>query len=256
MKTRLPLAALLIAATAQTAFAFMPDDEARRAVVQLRNDTEARFQKLESGSRGQLELANQLDELRGEVARLRGQVEVLTHELETAQKRQRDFYVDLDNRLRRLEPGAAGIHPAAPGTLPGATGPATPQAPVVDTAAESREFEAALGLVKEGKHADAFSALDRFTKTRPQSALLPGAHFWAGSSALQARNIGAAISHFNNVIERFPQDTRAPDAMLGLANAQQALNDPRAARRTLETLLEKYPASDAAQVAKQRLAAR
>lgn len=231
------------------AIAFMPDDQARQAVVQLRNEMEARFQTLEAGSRGQLGLANEMEQLRAEIARLRGQVEMLTHDLEGAQKRQRDFYGDLDNRLKRLEPSATSLG-AAPAVSEAASS-ATP-----DTATESREFEAGLTLVKAGKHAEAFAALERFTRTRPQSSLLPGAHFWAGSSALQARNIDAALRHFTVVIERFPQDSRTPDALLGLANAQQALNDARAARRTLETLVERHPGSEAAQVARQRLGSR
>ena len=54
----------------------------------------------------------------------------------------------------------------------------------------------------------------------------------------------------------WPNDPVAPDAMLGLANSQQAAGDARTAQRTLQTLIERYPTSNAAQAAKQRLAKR
>ncbi len=46
---------------------------------------------------------NQVEALQSEISRLRGQLEVLSNGLENAQKRQRDMYLDLDTRLRRIE---------------------------------------------------------------------------------------------------------------------------------------------------------
>ena len=64
-----------------------------------------------------LELSQQLERLRQEVTQLRGQLEVSANEVQMASKRQRDMYVDLDTRMRRLEvPAAAGaVAPAAAG---------------------------------------------------------------------------------------------------------------------------------------------
>jgi TolA-binding protein len=62
-----------------------------------------RLDKLEASSRAQLELANQIELLKAEIARLRGENEVLSNDLANANKRQKDFYVDLDNRLRKIE---------------------------------------------------------------------------------------------------------------------------------------------------------
>ncbi len=237
MKRLLPLAALLVLSSAGPAQAGLFDDaEARKEIMNLRLELESR---LETTSRGQLELANQNEQLRGEIARLRGQVELLTNEVETLKGRQRDFYVDLDNRMRQLE-----------------TNPAAAQAAAADPAAESADYENALNLLKDGKHSEALTAFDAFVTKYPASSFAPGAHFWAGNAALQAKDVAAATRHFNTVLNKWPNDNVAPDAMLGLANSQQAMGEAGVSRRTLQALTERYPQSNAAQVAKQRLGAR
>lgn len=245
MKALLPLAAVLSLLSGSAAHAALfGDNEARQQITQMREDLEGR---LETTSRGQLELANQNEQLRAEVARLRGQIEVLVNEAETAKQRQRDFYVDLDNRLRRLESGAA---PAANSN--GASAPASPGAAPA-SGGESADYEAALNLLKDGKHAEALAAFETFLGRYPSGSFAPGAHFWAGNAAMHAKDVNAANKHFNTVLSKWPNDGTAPDAMLGLANSQQALGDNAGSRRTLQTLVERYPQSNAAQVARQRL---
>lgn len=250
MKRLLPLAALLALAPAAPAHAqlFGGDTEARNQIIQLRQDVQG---QIETTSRGQLELAMQNEQLRAEVARLRGQIELLGNEVETLKQRQKDFYVDLDARLRRFESAAAAnAAPAAADAAPAATAPA--QAPTAP-ASESAEYEGALALLKNGKHKDAQAAFERFVTRYPAGNFTAGAHFWAGNAALQARDVASATRHFKTVIDKWPKDNVAPDAMLGLANSQQAMNDAAGARRTLQSLVERYPQSNAAQVARQRL---
>ena len=237
MKRLLPLAVLLALSSAGPAQAGLFDDaEARRQISDMRQDLEGR---LETTSRGQLELANQNEQLRAEVARLNGQIELLVNEVETLKQRQRDFYVDLDTRLRQLESSGPGAGAAN-----------------ADPAAESGEYEAALNLLKDGKHGEALAAFDAFVAKYPSGNFSAGAHFWAGNAALQAKDINAANKHFNTVLTRWPNENVAPDAMLGLANTQQALGDAPTSRRTLQALVDRYPQSNAAQVARQRLGQR
>ncbi len=249
MNKLLPVAILLAGLGINTAHAqlFGGDEQARRQIAELREQLTAR---IEATSRGQLELSNQVQSLRDELANVRGQVEVLTHELESLKQRQRDFYVDLDKRIQRFE----GV-----GTAPGADAagqpgvPAAPPAASADPAAEAAEYEAALSQLKGGKHAEALAGFNRFIAKYPQSTSLPNAHFWAGNAALQARDISASRNHFNTVLQRWPQDRVAPDAMLGLANTQQALGDAKGSQETLRRIKSQYPNSSAAQVATQRL---
>src|SRR5690348_15269074 len=102
--------------------ALFDDEEARRRIEstnvrlsQLQRQIEDRVTALEQRMQGQglADLANQLQLLQGDIAKLRGQIEVVTYELEQAQKRQRDLYVDLDARLRKIESAAASAADAA-----------------------------------------------------------------------------------------------------------------------------------------------
>lgn len=251
MNKLLPIAFVLATLGFNSAHAqlFGGDDQARRQIVELRNEMTAR---MEASNRGQLELSNQNEMLRSEVANLRGQIEVLTHELESLKQRQRDFYVDLDKRMQRIEGAAVpATSPNAAAASPG--NPPTANASSTDPAGESTEYEAALTLLKGGKQTEALAAFNRFIARHPQSASLPNAHFWAGNAALQARDISASRGHFNTVLQRWPQDKVAPDAMLGLANTQQALGDARGSQETLRRVISQYPNSTAAQQASQRL---
>jgi tol-pal system protein YbgF len=241
------LAALLCAALPVRAGLF-DDDEARRQISDLRaqinNNILPQLEKIETTQRGQLELSSQIEALRAEVARLRGQIEVLTFELESAQKRQKDFYVDLDSRLRKLE------SPPAPKAEQSAPTPATAPA---DPAAETRDYEAALNLFKSAKYKEAVAAFQGFIKAYPSGGFLPSAHYWAGNSHYQLREYAKASDLYNTVVTSWGSDAKAPDAMLGIANCQQETGDAKGSRKTLESLVAKYPTSPAAEIARQRL---
>ena len=55
------------------------------------------------------------------------------------------------------------------------------------------------------------------------------------------------------MLSAWPEDAKAPDALLNIASSQEALGDRRGAQKTLEGLLVKYPQSPAAASARQRL---
>ena len=94
----------------------------RHSIGKLRTQDQAldaRIAKLEELLSNQplLELHNQIEALRLDLSKLQGQIEVLVNENELNQKRQKDFYIDLDSRLRRMEQSggsaASGAAPAA-----------------------------------------------------------------------------------------------------------------------------------------------
>lgn len=221
------------------------DEEARKQIAEHRAATEAR---LDTQAKAQIELSSQIQRQADEIARLRGQIETLGYELETAKKRQQDFYIDLDTRLRKLEPQAtAGPVTESAGEAPTAVKPAA------DPAQESQAYEAALNLFKANKFKEAAIAFAAFVQKYPESTLAPNAQFWQGNAWYAQRDCRKAIEVESYVPTKWPDSPKAPDALLAIATCQQELGNPTGTRTTLEKLVAKYPNAPAAETARQRL---
>ena len=244
---RLPLLLLLAGALPAQAGLF-DDEEARARIEKLRQEFAQHAQqvngRLETLGKNQLDFANQVEALRNDLSRLRGQAELLINDMEATQKRQRDFYVDLDNRLRKLETAASEARPADP---------APAETPKVDPAAELRDYEAALNAFKSAKYREALNGFSTFIKAHPASNLQASAHYWAASSHFQLKEYAPAAQLFGHMAGAWPADARAADALLGQANALAATGDLAGSRRALEAILARYPQSSAADAARQRL---
>ena len=234
-----PVTLLLAGLLAMPAWAGLFDDEeARGRIEQLRVEVTELGKRAEIVNRNQIDFANQVESIKADIAKLRGQIEVLTYELEAAQKRQKDFYVDLDNRLRKLETPPAE---------------AKPEAPKLDPAQETRDYEAALANLKAAKFKEAAASFIAFIKAYPNSSLAASAHYWGGYAHAQARDHAGAAELFGKFAAGWPKDERAPLALESRVASLDALKDTKAARAALEQLVESYPASDAGKRAKLRL---
>ena len=245
LSTSLTTLTLLLAVIGapQARAALFDDDEARRQVKDLSIKTNERLDTL---SKAQIDLVNQIQALREENARLNGQVESLTYELESAKKRQQDFYLDLDGRLRKMEPSSPESKQVDE------TKPAG-DAKKVDPVAEARDYEAALNLFKANKVKEAAAAFEAFVKTYPESSLAPNAQYWQGNAYYTLHDCKKSIDAHRVVVSRWPQNAKAPDSLVNIATCQQELGDAKGAKTSLETVLIKYPDSPAAATAKKRL---
>ncbi len=264
--------ALLFALTvAVPAYAGMFDDDfARKGVAdqarrldefkleaKSQTDTLAgRLGKLEEALRGNqvtqqsiLELVNQMELLKREIQSLRGQIEVVNNGVESNAKRQRDMYVDLDTRLRRMEPSTAPPSAAAPADA-AAPAAAPPAAAAAD---ETRMYETAQQQRRLGNYRDAITSLQSFLGQYPKSTLAHRAQYWIGDSYFNLRDYKNAIASQQKLIAAYPDSASAPDAMLNIASAQAELGEAASARKTMDGLVVRYPGSDAAEKAKRRL---
>jgi tol-pal system protein YbgF len=242
------------------------DEEARRRVEKLRQelsqqgrDNEARIARLEESIRsiGVIELVRQIDELNAEIARLRGQLEVLGNDNQLIQKRQRDFYLDLDSRLKHLEGGAGISAPAMP--VDGNAGPSAAAQPAhaptkEDQAREVKAYDTASNLFRRNDFASAIDAFRAFVKDYPASPLAANAGYWIGISYANMRDYRSALAAQQELLARFPQSPKAPDALLAIAAIQAEQGDAGSARNTLEDIIARFPGSEAAGKARTRLA--
>lgn len=263
-------AALGLAAPAQAGL--FDDEEARRQIAELRKQvadqklsTEEKLVRLDEAikSLGVIQLLQQIEMLNAEIAKLRGQIEVLNFQSEQVQKRQRDFYVDLDTRIRNLESGgkpagalaapadAASSGPiAAVGTRPGATAPAAP-----NPAAENKAYDAAQNLFKKGDYAKAVDAFSTFLQAYPGSTLAANAQYWIGISHFNLKDYKNAQAAQESLIKLYPESNKLPDALLAIGSIQLEQADNGSARNTLEDIIAKYPGTEAAAKARTRLQA-
>ncbi len=234
------------------------DDEAHQKIAALQQQIqgmEERVAQMENTARSQgVGMLSQMDEIKSELATLRGQVEVHTHNIETTQKRQRDLYVDLDSRLRKLENvgGAAADTPGQADSAKPASSDQTPVGAVV--ADEAKAYDAALGLFKSGNYQGAIDGFQSFVGAHPDSQLAPSAYYWIGNSYFNLRDYKNAIANQQKLVSQYPSSPKVPDALLNIASSQQGLGDTSAAKKTLKNIVAKYPLSNAAELAKKRLA--
>src|SRR5574343_967127 len=235
--------ALLIAAlgAAQAQAGVFDDDEARRQIADQRIKTEARF---DQQAKAQLDLSSQIQRQADEITRLRGQIETLNYELETAKKRQQDLYLDLDTRLRKCESPTA-----AAGDVPNGAA----AKPAGDPAKESLEYEVALNQFKAGKYKEAAAGFGAFVQKYPDSSLAPNARSWLGNAWYAQRDCKRAIEAQSVVTTKYADSPKASHAGLAISTCQQEMGNPTGAKRSLETVLAKYPGTPAADTARERL---
>lgn len=245
----------LLALAAAPAFAqgLFDDNEARKRIANLRSDFEATHKSVEErlaridtalqDKRALLDLATLIDGMKQDVNKLRGQIEVIVNQTENLEKRQRDLYVDLDARLRKMEQAQTQIVEKL-------------AQPERDAQAEKTAYESALNQFKVGNYQSAIAAFQTFMVNFPNSQLVPSAQYWVGNAYYALRDYKVAIAAQEKVVASWPENAKAPDALLNIASSQVELGDQKSARETLKILITKYPLSPAAEQAKQRLGGR
>ncbi|KAG0163204.1 hypothetical protein DFQ30_000546 [Apophysomyces sp. BC1015] len=184
-----------------------------------------------------LDQSNHLDQLNQQVATLRGQNEDLANQVAALQKQQRDYYTDLDARLKKFEPQQQ--------TVDGVQGEVQP--------GEMDAFNAALQLFKNGDFKGAVSRFRAFVSKYPNSPYQPSAQYWLGNALYAQRDYKGSTAVLQGVVAKYPTHPRAPEALLAIANNQLEQRQKDAAKRTLAQVLKQYGESSAAQAAQSRL---
>ena len=211
-------------------------------------------------NQGVIGLLNEVEALKAEIARLRGNQEEQAYQMDVAEKRVKDLYVDLDSRINQLkemlsrqtasQADAVRLQPAQ-----GLSSvPAEAAVPATDSDAESRAYAVAHTLVKGGKYKEAVQSMQAFLSLYPSGSLAPNAVYWMGFSQVNLGDFPGAANSYQRLISDYPNSPKAPDAMLSLARARIQSNELPQARAMLEQLATKYPASKAAITAKKLLA--
>ncbi len=203
-----------------------------------------------------LQLQAQIDALKQEMANLRGEREQLLREISLLQRAQKDTNADIDERFQKLYDQLAKQEaPAAKEETPKSS-KVNVQVDGFEFLAEpqeKRDFEAAFVLFRKGDFTAAAKEFSLFVSVYTASGYKPSALYWLGSAKFARRDFNEAIAQLKTLVSDYPNHARTPEAMLTIGNAQLELKQSKEARKTFNELLKLYPTTEAAAAAKDRL---
>jgi tol-pal system protein YbgF len=251
---------MLAVALAPARAALFDDDEARKAILDLRKQHDqlrtkqeatnaeltktnaALMEQVQQLRRSVLELNSQLEAIRGDMAKLRGTDEQLARDIADVQRKQKDISSatqGVDDRIKKLEP----IRVSNDGRE------------FMADAEEKRQFDEALAMLRGGDFDKASTMFGVFVRRYPGSGYADSARFWLGNALYGKREYKEAILAFRTMANSAPDHPRAPEALLAIANCQVESRDIKTARATIGELIKVYPKSEAAQAGRERLPA-
>jgi len=219
-------------------------------------------QRSSAGNQATAELFYMIQQLQQEVRRLQGQVEEQQHMITRLQEQGRDRYIDLDQRILDLSEKMASRPepaPASASAASAASGAAGGQA--VETreyrqpdAEERKAYNEIQDLIRNQKAYDeAITRLYEFIDKYPEGDLTVNAYYWLGEVYLVKPQLEQAKQAFTIVATRFPDHRKAPDAVYKLGVTLDRLGESDEARRRMQSVVDDYPDSSAAELAKKFL---
>lgn len=231
-------------------------------------DRVAALEARAADNQANVDLLNQVGQLRNQVQTLQAQLEELQQQNQQLQAQTKNQYIDLDSRLGRLEGGPVIPPPPAPGASASTTTsppPPVPQdrAPAVygdpgalsQGAGERAAYDTAFNALKSGQYAQAAELFQEFLGKYPSGSFAPNALYWLGESYYVTQNYDLARQQFQSLLDRYPTHDKAPGALLKVGLSLYGARDYDGAQRALDEVVSRYPGTDAARTASDRLSA-
>jgi len=198
---------------------------------------------------GLMSLLTKLESLQQDVQGLRNDIETMQHQVEQSNLRQKDLYLDVDQRLQRIEQSAASS--ANLSVLEGGSlGPG--QLPVPG-GTDRANYQAAFELLKQGRYDQASIALKQFMVAFPSSELSDNAQYWLAETHYVTQEYKKALPEFQKVLDQYPDSRKIPDALLKIGYCNYELKRRPAAEKALSEVVARFPETTAARLASQRL---
>lgn len=239
---------------------------ATSVVAQPQMSVEQRLERLERRADTVSDLTLKIQALQQENQDLRGQLEVVQHQLQNLERKQRDLYLDVDQRLSAMQAGNAPAAPATAGPAPAASATGTPATPAatpakpeqpapapVDPVAEKAAYDAASDLLQQRRYKEAITAFHDFLAKFPNGELAPNARYWLAESYYVTNQNDKAMAAFRSVVDNTPDNPKARGAWLKIGYLLHAEGKRDEARQVLSRVIKDYPGSAEAGMARQRL---
>ncbi|HLT12620.1 MAG TPA: tol-pal system protein YbgF [Marinobacter sp.] len=207
------------------------------------------------------ELFYMIQQLQSDVRRLQGRVEEQQHEISKLQQQGRDRYVDLDQRIldlsKAVEDQQSVPEASRGGETSGNSGkPAATRDYRSPEPEEQQAYNAIIDLIRNKKDYDtAISRLYEFTDKYPEGDLTVNAYYWLGEVYLAKPQLEQAKQAFTIVATRYGDHRKAADAVYKLGVTLDRLGEKAEAKRRMQSVLDSYPDSGAAELARKFLGA-
>lgn len=222
------LSAVLLS-TGTSAFALFGDDEARKAILELRD-------QLAAQQSTQMELYTKIEELSKDLRSIRGEVDNLKNSLGNDKKAAESMIGDLSSRLEEMDPKAKAAKVAADREI-----------------SAQQEFEKCNAFFKKAQADAAITCFTALAKNYKQTKVYPEALYWLGSSYYLKGNYNKVIEVEKQLLASFSKHDKTPEAYLMLGSAQLSSNKAAEGKATFQKLIKLFPSSNAAKEAKKQL---
>ena len=221
-------------------------------IISSPTDVQSRLLILERKDKSRVEaqqrVQQQLDTLQSDVDEIRGSIELHNHQLEQILERQRELYLELENRFANLSQQT--------NTAGNSVGVVTPNSPAARPTGQSEEqaYQGAVNLIlKERNYDEAIPAFKSFLSTFPNSSYTDNAHYWLGQLLFNKQDWDGARQQFESVVNNFAESPKRADAILKLGMVEKSVSNKAKAKRLFEQVVSEYPDSTPSRLANEQL---
>jgi len=165
-----------------------------------------------------------------------------------SQQRLSELRTQLEARGEQIQSGAP-----SPGGTPAPGDTAQPSAGTSSASADQL-YEASLAQLRRGGTGTARLGLRELLRTYPTSSRAPDALYFIGQT-YAVENPDSAAAYYTQVVDQYSTSTRAPSAMYNLGLLAERKKDNAKAKDAYQRVVQKYPQSDEAALARDRLKA-
>jgi tol-pal system protein YbgF len=238
-------------AVTSPAWALFGDDEARKAIIELRQLVEEHRRVNAEGAavtrRSILDVSTQAEQWRQELGQLRGQQEQLLQENQRLNK----TVLELKAQLAALDASLATLNDRIKTFEPITV--EQDGAKLLVSPGEKTSFDQAMGLLRSSNFAPSAAAFVQILNQYPSSPYTASVLYWLGNVQYASQDLKASVNTHKRMVDQFPFHARVPEALLSMGNAHQELGDVKAARSEWDSLVKNHPKSEAASTANERL---
>ncbi len=235
-----------------------------------------RFERLERKISTLTDLTLRFDKLQKENRDLRGQIETLQYQLETLKKKQRDLYVDIDQRISNFQTKPTEIksddlisessqsnqnlyqqnlnnNSVSENQLNNSLSTPNLALKRINPKKIRSDYKKAYELIgpSQRRYEDAAIAFSEFLNNYPTSNLAANAQYWLAETYYVRQKNVQALAEFQKVIDRYPDSSKVPGALYKIGRLQFISGDVQKARDVLKRLVSDFPKAPATGLAKE-----